>query len=101
MMPMTEGTSTGLLASVLSAIELRELGLLAWGAHSARFSREELEAVVADAESTADPSTLVDALVAHALVFEVPGGGYRSRMAETVRVLATLRQSFPNRPWTQ
>lgn len=100
-MPVAEGTSTGLLASVLSVIELRELGLLAWGAHSARFSREELEAVVADAASAADPSTLIDALVAHALVFEVPGGGYRSRMAETVRILATLRQSFPNRPWTQ
>ena len=35
-----------------------------------------------------------------ALLVRTPQDGYRTRAAETVRILATLRQSFPGRPVT-
>ena len=89
------------LAKVLSAIELEEMQLLSWGAHHGRYEREELERIVALAVAGGDVDQVIDELVDRGLVFAVPGGGYRSRMAETVRILATLRQTFSSRPWWQ
>lgn len=89
------------LAVVLSALELQELKLLSWGAHHGRFSEDELRDCVADHARGDSADDLIDALFEHGLLFAVPGGGYRTRMAETVRVLATLRQVFATRPWWQ
>ena len=55
------------------------------------------------------PADVLDEMLEALLVVETPEGGFRSRMAETMRLLATLRQSFANRqlvggpapgPWT-
>jgi DEAD/DEAH box helicase/Helicase conserved C-terminal domain len=97
---MVDGLPDAEVASVLSAIELRELELLSWGAHHGRFSLDELRSIV-QAQAAHDSGDVLDALLDRGLVFEVPGGGYRSRMAETVRMLATLRQTFRTRPWWQ
>lgn len=97
---MTEPLSEADIASVLSAIELKELELLSWGVHHGRFNGDELLSLLEHASSL-DPSEMLDLLLEHGLVFQVPGGGYRSRMAETVRMLATLRQTFPTRSWWQ
>lgn len=77
----------------LTAIELREAELLSWGAVGAEWRRAELLDAL---EETSDPAGLLDELVELGLVVATPNGGYRSRSAETVRLLATLRQAFRN-----
>lgn len=81
------------LQGALTAIELREAELLTWGAVGAEWRRDELLQVLTD---VSDPQGLLDQLVHLGLVVETPTGGYRSRSAETVRLLATLRQAFRN-----
>lgn len=98
---MVDGVEHAELASVLSVVELKELELLSWGAHHGRFSLEELRSLISAQVPGHDPDEVIRTLLDRGLVFEVPGGGYRSRMAETVRTLATLRQVFPTRPWWQ
>jgi PAS domain-containing protein len=83
--------------AALTSIELREAELLAWGAVAAQWTEQEILEVVS-AHGAA--RLLVDELVATTLLVPTPQGGYRSRAAETVRILATLRQSFPGRPVT-
>lgn len=79
--------------SALTAVELRESELLTWGAVGAQWRRDELLAILAD---HGDPEILLAELLDKALVVETPDGGYRSRSAETIRILATLRQAFRN-----
>lgn len=83
--------------AALTSIELREAELLAWGAASAQWTEQEILDVVSG-YGPARP--LLDELLAMALLVRTPQDGYRSRAAETVRILATLRQSFPGRPVT-
>ena len=83
--------------AALTSIELREAELLAWGAASAQWTEQEILEVVS---GHGPGRPLVDELLATALLVRTPQGGYRSRAAETVRILATLRQSFPGRPVT-
>ncbi len=80
-----------LLQKALTAIELREAALLAWGAVGAQWHRDELVDVL---RAYGDGERLLDEMLELALVVETPSGGYRSRSAETVRLLATLRQAF-------
>ena len=91
----------GLIPKVLTAIELKELELLSWGALDGRFELDELHDIVAQVEARQDVGSIVKVLLERGLLFEVPSGGYRSRMAETVRCLALLRQLFPSRNWWQ
>ena len=79
------------LQKALTAVELREAALLAWGAVSAEWRRDEIVAVLA---GQGDGERLLDEMVDLALVVETPSGHYRSRSAETVRLLANLRQAF-------
>ena len=80
-----------LLQKALTAIELREAALLSWGAVGAEWRRDELVALL---RAHGDGERLLDEMVELALIVETPSGGYRSRSAETVRLLATLRQAF-------
>lgn len=82
---------TEVLQGALTTIELREAELLSWGAVGAEWRRDELLGVLDDLE---DPEGLLDQLEHLGLIVETPTGGYRSRSAETVRLLATLRQAF-------
>ncbi len=84
--PMSE-----VIQSALTAVELREAELLSWGAVGAEWRHDELVQVLAD---HGEPETLLAQMLEKALIVRTPSGGYRSRSAETVRTLATLRQAF-------
>lgn len=79
------------IQKALTAVELREAALLSWGAVSAEWRRDEIVTVL---EGFGDGEQILDEMVDLALVVETPSGHYRSRSAETVRLLATLRQAF-------
>ena len=79
------------LQSALTAIELREAELLSWGAVGAEWRREELLRFLSEAS---DSERLLSQLEELGLIVETPTGGFRSRAAETIRLLATLRQAF-------
>jgi hypothetical protein len=94
------GAPRAIVAEALTRIELRETALLSWGVVDAAFTRAELITLLEEdlpaGENSAD---VIDELVDALLVIDTPDGRYRSRMAETMRLLTTLRQTFPNRPW--
>ncbi|MCB9759491.1 MAG: DEAD/DEAH box helicase [Alphaproteobacteria bacterium] len=95
---------------LLSLLERRESELLSWGMVDGSFTRGEVEDI-ADAFATqwaADhpddepplASELVDALLEHHLLWELPGREHlRTRMAEGIRLLVRLRQILHWRPW--
>lgn len=80
-------------SDLLSAIELKEMQLLSWGITSAAWARTELLSFVSDA-GFSDPELTLQQLLDNGLVVSTPNGRLRSRMAETVRLMATLRQTF-------
>lgn len=82
---------TDLLQAALTRIELRESELLAWGAVGAEWQRAELIEVLAE---HGDAENMFAELVDRGMVVPTPSGGFRSRSAETARLLATLRQAF-------
>jgi hypothetical protein len=83
---------TDLVQRALTSIELREAELLSWGAVGAEWHRSELMELLAQHGDDAD--LLLAEMLELALVVETPSHGYRSRSAETLRLLATLRQAF-------
>ena len=94
---------TDIAFEVLTGIEQAELRLLTWGYVDGGFTRDELVDRIDDAlirldDKRSDPERLLSTMLAERLVVEVPtsrGVILRSRMAETVRLLSTLRQLFP------
>ena len=89
-----------LLIEALTRLELRENELLSWGIVDAVFTEEELGAILAEiASDVASVQGLKDELLDRVLIIRVPSGGYRTRMAETLRILSRLRQSFPTQQW--
>jgi hypothetical protein len=96
-----------LLVAMLDSIEQREARLLAWGLVDGFVSRRELRDIadglldgpdIGGAVTISDADTAIAGLAARALVLDVgdpPGERFRSRMAETVRLLFRLRQLFP------
>lgn len=96
------------LASVLDRIEEREARLLAWGIVDGAFSHDEIsdllnplidEAINDGLEDFFSAEEVLSELRQRKWITEVPRSGgdaaYRSRMAETVRLLQRLRQLFP------
>ncbi len=95
------------LNEVLDAVEQRESRLLVWGLTDSRLSKEEMDQLIepmlddALEEDLTEFYTSLDvikALKSRGLLFEtdaLPYLGFRSRMAETVRLLFRLRQLFP------
>lgn len=79
------------IQQALTAVELRESELLAWGAVGAQWRRDELIDLLS---GFGDAEVILTDMLEAALVVETPSGGYRTRSAETVRILATLRQAF-------
>ncbi|MFJ9544161.1 protein DpdJ [Streptomyces sp. NPDC101225] len=109
-----------LLGRALTALENLELPLLSWGVTEGALARDEvvreLWKLAEDDPEAAEVGGegLLAALVQRHLLFRLPGGPerYRTRLAEGVRLTATLRQSFaprgyrpgaalPNRWWEQ
>jgi len=88
------------LSQALTRIELRETALLSWGAVDASFTQAEIIALIGNGLPAAmRPADVLAEMLEDVLVVKTPEGGFRSRMAETMRLLATLRQSFADRRW--
>ncbi|MYZ42458.1 protein DpdJ [Schauerella aestuarii] len=96
------------LRTTLDCIEEREAKLLVWGIVDGAFSKTEIhgiidplieEALYNGIEDFLTADDVLGELLVRKLITEVPIGGgclsYRSRMAETVRLLQRLRQLFP------
>jgi superfamily II DNA or RNA helicase len=95
---------TALALEFLTALEQREMRLLAWGYVDASWTADEVDdladefAIEHDHSGLVTGTDLVHELQARALLLGVDGGAgerYRTRMSETVRLLARLRQLFP------
>ena len=94
-----------LLAEVLDRLEDQEANLLTWGLVDGAFTDEEIyttiDALLASPRWRAadvDADGVLEALLDRALLTETYSGGersYRTRMAEAIRLLARLRQLFP------
>lgn len=97
MMALAEGHD-----EVLNRIEALELLSLRWGDVSGSISRETVLAL-AETHFPSEGEDAVESLLSAGLLYAInaPGGGerYRSRFAETVRLLARLRQTFPGEAW--
>jgi DEAD/DEAH box helicase/Helicase conserved C-terminal domain len=97
-----------LVRDFLSALEQEEAKLITWGVVDGGFSLEDVAeragdflAARGDAEDL-EPATLVDTLLRRRLIFDLAIDGrriYRTRMAESIRLFARLRQLFQSQPW--
>ena len=90
------------LANCLSAIELAELPLLRWGIVEGALTVDEVHNAISTVVGDDDGESILAELLDRKLVLMVPAvneslaRGYRSRMAETIRLLKHLRQTFRN-----
>jgi hypothetical protein len=102
------------VSELLSLVERQESRLLSWGFYGGCFDAGQVEEWLADAspelgaawtalaEAGESIDSLLERLVEERLLFELPDrpGCFRTRFAEGVRLLASLRQLFPGRSWT-
>ncbi|MBA3430091.1 MAG: DEAD/DEAH box helicase, partial [Actinobacteria bacterium] len=102
---MTQDPWAG-LPDLLSRLEDLEMHLLSWGVVDGHLSRDDVDRVIdaqLNAEVERQPHLAVptvdeyrDHLVEEGLLHEVPGTDhYRTRLAEMLRLLRTLRQLLP------
>lgn len=98
------GRMTNEHQSALSRLELHELSLLNWGAVDGSFAEDEAINVIAGTPGlTLLPKDVFRTLCDSQLlvrVGDVLPKRYRSRFAETVRLMLKLRQLRRNSPWT-
>ncbi len=101
-------TKEHILLKILDQIEERECKLLTWGIVDGFFQLDELEdlidpiidlAIESDFEGILRIEEIISELLESKLIVKVEASqdsiGYRSRMAETVRLFQRLRQLFP------
>lgn len=89
-----------LVADTLTAIEASETELLTWGLVNAQLSDDEFALILEQfAPDAATRAELREVVLRQVLVVQTPSGGYRSRMAETLRLLTHLRRTFPHQEW--
>lgn len=95
-----------LVNKLLNELEAEEARLLAWGYVDGGFSEEEIvdraERFCEKHELDIVPDDLVTYLWERKLLFELPIHGrtiWRTRMAETIRLMVRLRQLFPKIDW--
>ena len=104
---MTQFADRHLAGDLLTELEDLELPLLTWGLTDGALSEQEVLETI-DRAVAARPQTangrasqdIRDFLQERALLFRVPGSTpprYRTRLAETLRLTAQLRQLFPPR----
>jgi hypothetical protein len=90
--------------SALSRLELQELGLLNWGAVDGSFSEKEaIDVIAGTPDLTLVPKDIFRTLCDSQLlvrVGDVLPKRYRTRFAETIRLMLKLRQLRRNTPWT-
>lgn len=95
-----------LVREFLGRLEAEEEKLLTWGVVDGGFTRDEVEelaqAFLDETGSAESNASLIKELRDRRLLFDLNLGSrrvYRTRMAESVRLFARLRQLFPNRRW--
>lgn len=88
-----------LLEKLIDHIESLELKLLTWGIVDFYFTQDELEAIIfpfiQNENLEITPGNIIEDLVTEKLLFEFHDSLYRTRTAETVRLIAKLKQLFP------
>lgn len=89
-----------LLDEALDAIERNELRALRWGYTGSWNAKEDLLALVEGlGDSIGDRREIIGTLLERSLLFRLPGPGdediFRTRFAEGVRLLASLKQRLP------
>lgn len=85
---------------LLNAIERQEMQSLAWGYVDGSLSRTDaIKLANTVCEDPEDSEDLLEKLIDQRLVFELRGERIRSRFAEMMRLMARLRQLFPNKRW--
>ncbi|SCF21006.1 Helicase conserved C-terminal domain-containing protein [Micromonospora haikouensis] len=103
---MTPRFADRFLSEILDDLETLELPLLAWGVTTGSLSHAEVVSVIGEHLAQPEVPTgamagdVHEALLDAALLFQVPNvtpARYRTRMGETVRLTARLRQLFPPR----
>ncbi|MFF4625417.1 protein DpdJ [Nonomuraea jabiensis] len=90
------------LLRILDKLEDIESRHLVWGLTEESWPEQQLIETISAVAPSHDPRDLLEQLLQHNLVFELDRRWpkeYRTRMAETMRLMAHLRQQFPNRPW--
>lgn len=92
----------------LGFLEEIEAQFLSWGYVDIGFSEQELLQLAVDwiekEHCDVDPNVLIDSLFKKQMIqdFSIGKGSlFRTRMAETVRLLARLRQLFPGQNWRE
>src|SRR5437899_18737 len=102
MMPPSEE-----ILEVLGDLERAEARLLAWGVVDSAMSEKEVLDRIQDSCArhllNDSAATVLDELLDRRLLFEVEDmaqGGFRTRMAESIRLFARLRQWRHGRLWT-
>jgi hypothetical protein len=96
-----------LLRDFLDTLEREEYRQLSWGLCDGGFSEDEVRELATiflsgRTDTEVDAATLREELIERGLLFEFYVAGrylYRTRMAETTRLMARLRQVFPGRRW--
>lgn len=95
-----------LVNEFLGRLEEEEVKLLSWGIVDGGFTRDEIEefahSFLDQTCSDRDAESLIVSLRDRRLLFDFNLGShrlYRTRMAESVRLFARLRQLFPGRKW--
>jgi superfamily II DNA or RNA helicase len=91
-----------MLLKVLDDLEDHDARNLVWGLTEETWTRVRICERIADSAPNEDPEGVLEQLLNHCLVFELDQTWpqeYRTRMSESMRLLARLRQQFPRRPW--
>jgi len=97
----------------LTLLERQESRLLSWGFYNGSFDSDQVEEWMSQAQGELSDAwgvlhndghslgALLEQLAQERLLHELPGtpGRFRTRFAEGVRLIAGLRQLFPNRAW--
>ncbi|MBS2963831.1 DEAD/DEAH box helicase [Actinocrinis puniceicyclus] len=88
------------LLEVLDALEDTEARALVWGLTDESWTQEQIERRIAESAPGSDPVDVLNQLLNHKLVFALDRTWpqeYRTRMSESMRLLAHLRQLFDYR----
>lgn len=90
----------------LNLLEEKESKLLSWGCVDGGFSEDEINQIAEDyliqSSSDLEPYDFIKVMVERGLLFAIEYGSnvwWRTRMAESIRLFARLRQIFPARSW--